>query len=355
MFNAKRLALARARRGMTAKALAERARVRADTITRLEQGRHEPTPETVEGLARALGYPVDFFDGDVVEEVGVEAVSFRSFSKMTARERDAALGAGSLGLLLSDWVEERFGLPAPDVPDLSHEPNPEVAAAYVRQQWGVGQQPIGGMLALLEAKGIRLFSLSENTASVNAFSFWRGGKPYVYLNNFKTAESSRFDAAHELGHLVMHKHGDPKDSRSCEREADSFASAFLMPADDLRARIPQSVSVDLILRAKFRWGVSAMAMAHRLHTLNFVSDWQYKSICIELSRRGYRSSEPGGMQRETSTVWKKVLMQLWSERISKHDIANALKLPLDEVEGLIGSLNAAASPPPRAAPKLDVV
>ncbi|MGL3210465.1 ImmA/IrrE family metallo-endopeptidase [Bradyrhizobium sp. BR 1433] len=81
------------------------------------------------------------------------------------------------------------------------------------------------MLALLETKGVRIFSLAENTASVNAFSFWRDNKPYIFLNNFKMAESSIFDSAHELGHLVMHKHGDAKETRAAEREANGFASS----------------------------------------------------------------------------------------------------------------------------------
>lgn len=342
MFNAGRLSLARARRGLTAKALAEKAGVGVDTITRLEKGRNTPEADTIDRLAKALGYPTSFFVGADVEGVDIEAVSFRSFSKMTARERDAAIAAGSLGLLLNEWVEARFGLPDPDLLDLSHESDPEVAAAHLRQYWGLGQQPIGNLLALFETKGIRLFSLSENTASVNAFSFWRGGKPFVFLNNFKSAESSRFDAAHELGHLVMHKHGDPKGDRSLEREANHFASAFLMPSDDVLARVPRFVSTDVVLRSKVRYRVSAMSLAYRLHQLNRLSDWQYKSICIDLSRRGYRSGEPDGIERETSVVWRKLLTLLWQEKVTREDIAKQLGIPLDELEGLIWSLTASA-------------
>lgn len=337
---------------MTAKALAEKAGVGVDTITRLEKGRNEPEPETIEKLGEALGYPPSFFVGEDIEEVDVGAVSFRSFSKMTARERNAAIAAGSLGLLLNGWIEDRFGLPEPDFPDeMSEETDPEVAATRLRQHWGIGQQPIGNLLGLLETKGIRMLSLSENTASVNAFSFWRGGKPYVFLNNFKSAESSRFDAAHELGHLVLHRHGDPKGDRSLEKEANSFASAFLMPADDVRSRVPRVISTEIILNAKLRWRVSAMALAFRLHHIGRLSDWQYKSICIDLSRRGYRSGEPIGIERETSVVWKKVLTLLWQEKITREDIAQELGLPSDELEGLIWSLTASGRGPNAEAAK----
>lgn len=338
MFNPARLTLARRRRRLTAKALAERAGLVPDTISRLENGLHPPDAATVAKLSATLDFPLSFFERDDPSDIDTNAVSFRSFSKMSAREKDAAISAGSLGLELSAWVEDRFNLPAPDVLDMSHETDPDVAASSLRQYWALGERPIGNLLGLLETKGIRVFSLSENTASVNAFSFWRDGKPYIFLNNFKTAESSIFDAAHELGHLVMHKQGDPKGNRLAEREADRFASSLLMPERDVRARITRRITVDGIIDAKQRWRVSAMALAYRLSSLSVLSTWQYKSVCIELGKRGYRSSEPIGIQRETSIVWRKILSQLWSERVTKNDIARELNLPLDELEGLIWNL-----------------
>jgi Zn-dependent peptidase ImmA (M78 family)/DNA-binding XRE family transcriptional regulator len=338
MFNPRRLSLARKRRRLTAKVLAEKAGLAVDTISRLENGSNPPDDTTITKLVQVLNFPKSFFFDQDPHEIDTGAVSFRSFSKMSARERDAAISAGSLGLQLSTWIEDRFSLPAPKLLDLSYETNPEMAAHSVRQSWSIGERPIGNMMGLLETKGLRIFSLSENTASVNAFSFWRDNKPFIFLNNFKTAESSIFDAAHELGHLVMHKHGDPKETRSAEREANGFASAFLMPAKDVRATISRRITIDTVLHAKKRWRVSAMAMAYRLNSLKLLSDWQYKSICIELGKRGYRAGEPGGIDRETSVVWRKVLIQLWSEKTTKNDIADSLHLPLDELEGLIWNL-----------------
>jgi len=337
MFNPRRLSLARMRRRLTARALAEKTALAADTISRLEAGSNPPDDATVEKLAKALGFPIAFFMNADPEDIDTGAVSFRSFSKMSARERDAAISAGSLGLELSFWVEAKFSLPKPNLLDLSYETDPETAAISLRQYWGLGERPIGNMLALLETQGVRLFSLSEDTASVNAFSFWRDEKPFVFLNNFKTAESSIYDSAHELGHLVMHKHGDPKETRSAEREANAFASAFLMPAKDIKARVRRP-NIETILSQKTRWRVSAMAFAYRLNKLGLLSEWHYKSMCIELGKRGYRTGEPVGIERETSIIWRKVLSQLWSERTTKNDIALSLKLPLDELEGLIWNL-----------------
>lgn len=266
---------------------------------------------------------------------------------MSAKERDAATAAGSLGLQLSDWMESEFLLPEANILDLSYETDPEAAALSLRQFWSLGEKPIGNMLGLLEVNGVRVFSLAENTATVDAFSFWRSSRPFVFLNNFKTAEHSIYDSAHELGHLAMHRHAGTQPSRPAEREANQFASAFLMSANDVRARMPRFITVDTIIEAKKRWRVSAMAMAYRLHALGMLSDWQYKSACIELGRRGFRSGEPGGIERETSRVWQKVLTQLWAERRTKNEIAERLHIPLDELEGLIWGLAGPAIRPDR--------
>jgi Zn-dependent peptidase ImmA (M78 family)/DNA-binding XRE family transcriptional regulator len=338
MFNHKRLSLARKRRRLTGKGLAKRAALSPVTVSRLENGENEPDQETVGRLAAALDYPIEFFFEDDPEELDTNSVSFRSLTKMSAAERDAAISAGSLGLQLSDWIEAEFALPNSNLVDLSYETNTEMAARSLRQHWGLGEKPIGNMLALIEFHGIRVFSLSENTATVDAFSFWRNEKPYVFLNNFKTAEHGIYDSAHEVGHLVLHRHGGPQPSKAAERDANAFASAFLMPARDVRASMPKFITVDVIIKAKARWRVSAMALAYRLHTLRLLTDWQYKSACIELGRRGYRTSEPVGVEREESRVWKKILSQLWAERRTKSDIAKALHVPLDELEALVWGL-----------------
>lgn len=351
MFNRQRLGLARKRRRLTGKGLAELAGVSPITISRIENG-EKPDDETVEKLSRALGYPVKFFEDDDPEVVDTGAVSFRALTKMTARERDAALAAASIGLQVSDWLESKFSLPEPQIPDFSYETDPNAAAHSLRQMWALGDRPITNLLALLETKGLRVFSLSEKTNSFDAFSFWRNEKPFIFLNNFKTAEHSLMDAAHELGHLCLHRHAGAHtgtlSSRLAEREANQFASAFLMPTNDVRPRMPSLITVDFILKAKLRWRVSAMALTYRLHSLQLLSEWQYKSTCIELTSRGYRTGEPIGIERETSRVWQKVLAQLWAERKTKDHIAAELHMPLDEVEALIwGVAGGPMERPPR--------
>ncbi|MEQ8448961.1 MAG: XRE family transcriptional regulator [Nitratireductor sp.] len=341
MFNPRRLDLARKRRRYTARILSERADITPVTLSRITNGAQSPEPETIRALARALEYPVEFFFQDDIDPIDVKAASFRSLTSMSARERDAALAAGSLAFAVADWVNERFNLPSADVLDLAHERDPVSAARLLRQYWTIGEKPIGNMIKLLESKGIRVFSLAENTKNVDAFSCWRNGEPYIFLNTFKSAERSRFDAAHELGHLVLHKHGGPH-GREAETEANTFASAFLMPQADVIATIPYVTSVDQIVRAKRRWGVAAVALAYRLNKLGRITDWLY----VQVNRR-YRTKEPNGLPPERSTVWQMVLQELWKEGVSKHRIAAALSIPDGELENLLFGLTGETEPPAR--------
>lgn len=338
MFSACRLRLARKRNRFTAKELAEKCGVSAVTLSRIEKGLNEPARETIEAVARATNFPVEFFYGGDVDELDVKAASFRSLTAMTAKERDAALSAGSFAYMFSDWVSGKFNMPEADLPDLSHERNPANAARLIRDSWGLGEKPIGNMIKLLETKGVRVFSLAESTKNVDAFSCWRNDIPYVFLNTFKSAEHSRFDAAHELGHLILHRHGGPRQDRQVEIEANNFASSFLMPSADIRSRISYVNSIDGLIKAKKRWGVSVAAMTYRLHKLEIISEWQNRTFNIQINKRGFRTKEPEPLPRETSSVWKTVFSQLWRDKISRNQVANELALPVEELDNLVFGL-----------------
>lgn len=344
-FNPSRLSLAKRRRRLTGKALAELTGLTPVTISRLETAHNEPEPETVDALAKALGFPRAFFFGDDIDGFEPDAASFRSLTAMSAKEREAAFAAGALAVLLADWVSERFNLPTPDLVDLSQERCPEAAARILRQHWALGEQPVGNLIKLLEAKGIRVFSLYEDTKNVDAFSCWRNDVPFVFLNTFKSSEHSRFDAAHELGHLVLHKHGGPQQGRDAEQEANRFASSFLMPSADVLAKIPRLPPIEQLIKAKKRWRVSLAALGYRLHKLGVMTDWQYRTFCIQLNKRGYRTNEPEPIEREESVIWRKVFSDLWSDKVTKAEVADALLLPLEELENLVfGLVGPLASP-----------
>jgi Zn-dependent peptidase ImmA (M78 family)/transcriptional regulator with XRE-family HTH domain len=295
-----------------------------------------PSEDHLQSLAAALKFPVEFFEGPDIEEIISDAASFRSLSKLPASQRDSALAAGTLAKELSAWIEKRFSLPEPSVPSLRGFVTPESAAEALRAEWGLGERPIRNTVHLLEVHGVRVFSLPVDSRAVDAFSVMHGGKPFVFLNPKKSAEHGRFDAAHELGHLTLHTHGIPR-NREAELEADRFGGAFLMPRGDVMGHVPppSTISVKTIHRLKKRWGVSAIALVHRLHKLNIIRDWQYRTLCVELSSTGYRSGEPDGAERDTSQVFAKVFSALRAEGVTRGMIARDLAVTAAEVDSLL--------------------
>lgn len=354
MFTPSRLAIARKRRQLTKKELAARAKLTPLTVTRLEAGdTSEPSSETVQALADALDYPIGFFYLEDCDELTPEAVSFRSLSSLTARQRDAALAAGPIAFLFDSWVTERFDLPHPDLLDLRDEES-IAAAEALRSHWGIGTKPIQHMVKLLESKGVRVFALSERHKNVDAFSCWNGDIPYVFLNTFKSAERSRFDAAHELGHIVLHIHGASA-GKDVEREADQFASAFLIHRGDLISNLGRVRSLGQLVDAKHRWGVSVAALARTAFDAKLISDWHYRELCKQMSKLGYRTREPNSRVREKSVLWRMVFEELWKDGVTRDGVARQLSLPADEIESLVGELVTHPAPDSKVRPTLRAV
>lgn len=325
-----RLAIARKRYGLTLTRLAELTGLSTHSLSVYENGHQAPSEETFVVLAGALGITQAFLAGPDVEEIPPDAVSFRALSKMTARQRDRALSAGRVALLIDDWIDARFNLPAADIPSLTGYA-PESAAEVVRARWGLGERPVSNMLHLLEARGVRIYSLTAENNELDAYSLFWHARPFIFLSTAKSGERGRFDAAHELGHLVLHGEYQELNRPAAEQEANRFAAAFLMPRSSVLAQGLHDATATRILQAKSIWKVAAMALTHRLYELDLLTDWGYRTICVQLSRLGYRRSEPNGIPRESSQLLSKVFRSVRDDGETPATIAAAIGITSDEL------------------------
>ncbi len=248
-----------------------------------------------------------------------------------------ALARGAIAIHIGAYIEGNFDLPTPELPDLSRESTPEAAAESLRRCWGIGALPVRNMIHLLESKGVRVFSVSIDTREVDAFSLWKDETPFVLLNTTKSAERSRYDAAHELGHLVLHRHGAPN-GKEAESEADAFASAFLLPSASVLAHAPRFATLDSIIKLKKIWATSAAAVVYRQHAIGILSDWHYRTLYVEMAQRGYLTHEPESAPRETSQLLPKIFSCLYEEGISRSDVARALTIPISRLDELMFGL-----------------
>jgi Zn-dependent peptidase ImmA (M78 family) len=164
------------------------------------------------------------------------------------------------------------------------------------------------VVGLLEGHGILVLRLPLDEADVDAFSLPFPDRPVVVLGaNKKDRARSRFDAAHELGHLVMH--GESVwGVKEVEIQAHKFAAEFLMPAADIRPELPAKADWATLFALKQRWHVSIAALLMRAKDLEVMAPPAYTTAMKGISARGWRRSEPIPLgEPEKSTVTTELL------------------------------------------------
>lgn len=346
-FNSARLRLARRRRGLTKVALAQQIGITSRRLWTYENGDERPPEDVISILGEVLNVPVSFFGQPAPEEVTSEGVSFRSFARLTAGQRDAALAAASIAFDFAEAVERVLDFPVLNLPDV-RELDPATAAAAVRSEWALGSLPLPNVIHLVESKGCRVFGLVDDVAALDAFSLWNKGRPFIFLTQHKTPERGRWDATHELAHLLLHVGAVPQ-GRETEREADDFASELLLPADGVLERARGSQSMIEVRSEKLYWRVSALAYIRRLHQLGVLTLRRYKTLVIEATQAGYRRQE-GEIDREFSGLWPKAFSMMRDDGVDVSALAAEMGVHPSEIRQMtfsaLSSRDGGASPGP---------
>lgn len=300
-FDARRLTLARWANELTKKELADRVGVSAASITQYEAGNTLPSPAIRSGLALACGVPLAYFErspGRRRPDFSSRSF-FRSLRSTSQRERDRADALAEHVVDIVDILDARIQLPEADLPSLpvhrGDRAEIEQIAEVTRREWNVPDGPIANVTRLLESRGVIVARLRSEGRKLDAFSRWFGDRPVVILWSDKSDKArSRFDAAHELGHLVMHSDADPL-SLEQERQAHMFASAFLMPsalvAGDVVHRPPILRSWDDVLRRRAYWGVSAKALLYRSREMGALPEVAFRRAMQNYNRHDIRSRD----------------------------------------------------------------
>lgn len=338
LFEPERLEIARKLQGLRKKELAELVHVSPAAITQYEGGRVRPSPPVLARISLALGFPIEFFGaGRPVSGLDPSTTHFRSLRSTRQLERDSALARAELTWELAQLLERYVRLPVVDLPELPFIDAPtgadiERLAMLLRAAWAVPVGPIASVVRLLETHGVIVTRLVSGLERVDAFSRWFGDRPVVVLYADKRdAARSRFDAAHELAHLLMHHDAEPGEGKA-EREAHVFAAAFLLPADQIRAQLPSRLDWPRLVHLKQVWGVSLAALLYRSRSLGVMSDSTYRRAMSVMSKNGWRRQEPGALgEPESPALFARALHLLAGQGIGVDEVASELRLPGERV------------------------
>jgi Zn-dependent peptidase ImmA (M78 family) len=101
-------------------------------------------------------------------------------------------------------------------------------------------------------------------------------------------------------------HDIPVRAEDAEREADEFASEFLMPAAEIRHEL-QHMDLARAAQLKTRWKTSMASLIRRARDLHQIDDAKYRSLNVQISQRGWRKSEPVDLPHDQLNLLDQVI------------------------------------------------
>ena len=287
--------------------LSERVGVTRQAVSSYERGEKMPEAETFLRICGALDQPPAFFTAEEAPVFGDYSVRFfRKFGPETQRRNDACAVLTRWFVQTARYLDAHVNYPSVDIPRATPgdpggryvEEEIEAAARDCRRRWGLGLGPITNVIALVESKGVAVCRFEIEHDRIDAFSFWNGERPFIFCaSDRESGARARFDVAHELGHLILHRWiepeelEDPKTLKLIEREADRFAGAFLLPRESFPNEVYSS-RLEAFVELKRRWKVSIQAMIYRCSDIGVIDENQFTNLYKQLSFRKWRTREP---------------------------------------------------------------
>ncbi|MFL6123931.1 helix-turn-helix domain-containing protein [Actinophytocola sp.] len=340
-FAPARLTMARELAGLRKRDLADAIDRTAAAVSQYELGQSRPSGETLDRCADALGVPVSFFTtGRPHLRLDTASAHFRSLRSTTALKRQQALAHVELLWELIDQLDQVVEFPTVDLglPLGTPAGDPAATAGLLRRAWEVPAGPVAHLVRRLETRGVVLTQLpAVDAETIDAFSAAPLDRPLIVLSHKGNPMRQRFSVAHELGHLLLHPEPAPG-SRVHEREANTFAAELLMPAGEIRDRLPTPVDLTALKETADGYGVSVAALAYRGKDLRVYSESTLRRIMATLTQLGWRTDEPVGARYPGE---RPELLTRAAELAAAHGLplpvlAERLHLPLPRLRELLG-------------------
>lgn len=222
----------------------------------------------------------------------------------------------------------------------------ERAANELREAWGLGDGPITNLVASAEAHGVVVCMFPFGVETLDALSrMGSTSRPVAMVNTeLGNAFRWRFDVAHELGHMMLHRgipgiDAVPSDVRKViESQGHRFAGALLLPEGPFRDSLI-GLSLEDFKMAKSTWGVSIQAMVRRAYDIGLLDESQYTSRQVAISRKRWRKSEPydGERMPEAPTLLRTcVSLAVREGLLDVKALMARCGVPVDVFEDIIG-------------------
>jgi len=342
-------------RALNQTTLAKLIGVTRQSISQYEKNNKTPSHDVLLKMSGTLRVPLLFFFQNRYQIPDNSLVFFRSLSAATKSSRLQAKRKLFWVISCVEYLRNFIDFPSVNYPDFGTPNDPsnltfkeiEKIAKETRRHWGLSNGPISNVVWLLENNGGVVCKQELHKQKLDAFSHLNADDftpYYVLITDKASAVRLRFDAAHELGHIVLHRAISPINFKNkatfklIERQANYFAAAFLLPEETFSNDVLVP-SLNLFRSIKPKWKVSIAAMIKRMRNLKLISEEREKRLFTNLSRRGWKTREP----LDDQLVYEKPrLLQrafeiiLESSIVSRDDLINNLGIHLDDLEKVVG-------------------
>ena len=368
-FNGQRLRQARLYKGLSINDLAELLGVSKQAISQYETSNVTPDFDKMRIITNELNFPSSYFFQEDSFDVNAKTTYFRALLSANKNARlQQVVKVKHLAMIyeiLSNYLE----FPQLNIPDVSEfinndEIDYEAMSQKIREYWEIGQKPIEDFPYLLEKNGIIVASYPVSQDNIDAYSqkinVEGNDKFIIVLSDDKnSAVRSNFDAAHELGHILLHDWNldleelSREDLKKQEKQANNFAAAFLLPKEAFLKDVslyPKDLKYYIELKRK--WKVSISAMLIRANKLGVINDNQYQYLMKQMTFNKWRQNEPLDnviIKQEPILLNKSIEMLIGNNVFNPQEFLdelaeNNISMKADEVEKLLNLPEGTLSP-----------
>lgn len=333
-----RLKLARTAAGLSLRDLEAKINraVSAQAIGMYERDEATPRSDVLITLADALQISVSWLSS--AEQLTLEKVDFRKRKLTSPKDEATVLASVSDRLERYLEVEDVLGLDsrwwrqpkAPQYKIKTSIDDVEAAAEKLRQEWGLGLDPLPTLGEFLEEEGIKVLctELPEKVSGISCTATQKTSNcsfHAIVVNSAHPGERQRFTLCHELGHLIL----SVSENFDEEKVADRFAGAFLMPRETIEKEVGtrrRHLSLGELLSLKKVFGASAAAVLYRCKQLEIISEDFYKQTYTVFARRGWTRPpyEPDPVKEEPSRRFERLCFRGVAEGVMSHSKAAEL-------------------------------
>ena len=322
--------------GMSQTELAKRLDIGQGTLSKLEQGLKDISPDILPLLSESLSCHSNFFSLP-------ERLYGGPISAAPMYRKKASVGIKVLDRLMAQ-LNVRIGhirkllkqaelhpeLVRPQYELEDYNDDPAEIAQLVRRAWMMPTGPVRNLVELLERAGYLIIECDMSDSGLSGVSYQiHDLPPMIFINKSQPMDRYRFTLAHELGHLVMHR----IPTHTMEDEANNFAAEFLMPSKDIGSHLAQ-LTLEKAAYMKPFWRTSMASIVYRAKTLGRITQGQYEYIWRQISAKGWRLNEPVALDvgNEQPTLLKALFTYLQEHMdYSNAELAQVLGLHYDEL------------------------